>query len=236
MKIAYLVDTNVLHDWLFSYIPQVKQHDAYFNPKKAARIRDFMENNENPVYIPDLVWSEFLGVTLHKEMDVSASLNELKLHFRLLLGVIQQMELKIHENEHLTLFTTQSEKLGNAPFTDGAELVMDPGLIDENLFAWMKRSGQKKGGKEKLLDGMDAAIVFYLDGLAACHPEYRMMLFTGDFRIVRAFGRIRSHWKRFGFSQNTGAVFSFSEQVRTRTGNHPITLMRTARVNKVGLF
>ena len=235
-EIAYMLDTNILYEWLYSYIPQNKKNDSYFNPERASRIRQFMEHNENAIYIPDLVWSEFLGVTLHKDMDISNDLGQLKLRFRLLLGVIQQMEMVIQNNPQINIFSAQSENFTSSAFCNAAELATDIDLIDQNMFLWLKGKKPERT-TEKFLDGMDAVIVSYLDNLAANHPEKRIMLYTGDFRIFRGFSRIRSYWKRNGFSQNTGAICSLFTSVRTRNKiTHSSDVLILADVKELGLL
>ncbi len=235
-EIAYMVDTNVLYCWLFSFIPQVKQDDPYFKPAEAKRIKQFMEQNENTIYIPDLVWSEFLGVTLHKDMDVSNDLRQLKLHFRLLLGAIQQMEAVIQNKPQLKFFSAQSENFQSSPFANAAELATDIDLIDQRLFEQLKGKTIAKV-KEKFLDGMDAVIVAYLDNLAANHSEQRLMLYTGDYRMFRGFARIRSYWRRNGFSQNTGGICSLFPKVRTRNRiDYPSDVLVRADVKELGLL
>ncbi len=240
-EIAYMVDTNVLYDWLFSYIPQVKLADPHYNEsgkewrtkkfiKQVNRVKQFMELNENTIYIPDMVWSEFLGVTLHKDMDVSGNLNQLKLKFKLLLGVVQQLEAEIHKNPRLQFFSAQSEKFNSSPFADAAELATDIDLFDQDLFDILK-------SKAKFLDGMDAAIVYYLNNLAANHPEQRIMLYTGDKPMFKGFERIRNHWKCNDFSQNTGAVCSNNGTIQTCSRiDPPSDVLRKAAVRNLGLL
>lgn len=243
--IAYMLDTNVLCDWLESYIPQIKANDDYYktNPwqwtrfqKRLKRIRQFMEENENVIYIPDLVWSEFLGVTLHKDMDVSNDLRQLKRLFRDKMGVIQQMEMVIQKNPQIKIFSAQSENFQSSPFANAAELATDIDLIDQNTFFWLKGKNPERT-REKFLDGMDAVIIAYLDNLAANHPDQRIMLYTGDKRMFSGFARIRSYWQCNGFSQNTGAIYSFFDQVRTlsKVFYSPDVLIR-ADVKELGLL
>jgi len=245
--IAYMLDTNVLYDWLYSYIPQIKSSDPYYkhNPhkwthfkKRLSGIKQFMEHNENTIYIPDLVWSEFLGVMLHKDMDVSGDLHKLKLHFRLLLGVVQQMELLIQNSPNIHFFSPNSENFSSSPYADAAELVTDLDLFDQRLFKQLKNIGRDPNKiTEKFLDGMDAVIVTYLDGLAANHPEQRIMLYSGDYRLFLGFSRVRNYWKRYGFSQNTGAIFSSFNTVRSKNGlNHPATILRKKKVKTLGVL
>jgi hypothetical protein len=250
-EIAYMVDTNVLCDWLESYIPQIKANDDYYksdplkwanHQKKLKCIKQFMEQNENTIYIPDLVWSEFLGVTLHKDMDVSGDLRQLKQHFRLLMGVIQQMEAVIQNSPHLKIFSAQSENFQSSPFANAAELATDIDLIDQKLFDsfkrdWLKKSSYKKTKGAKFMDGMDAVIVAYLDNLAANHPEQRLMLYTGDIPMFNGVARIRSYWQRNGFSQNTGAICSLFPKVRTRNRNdYSSDVLIRADVKDLGLL
>lgn len=216
-EVVYLIDTNVLVDWLGAYVPSAQRTNSNFKPETAKRIRCFMEHNENTVFIPDLVWSEFLGTMLHKDLDVSGTLDDLKRRFRDLESVIAQMEFTIHERPQLQFFSWQLDGPPGSPFSNGAEYVRDLDLIDARTFDWLARLGSKKEIKtEKLLDGMDGVIVAYLDGLAGMQPDRMFVLYTGDFRVVRFFGRLRQYWKPFGFAQNTSVIYSRSESIRTR--------------------
>jgi len=247
VDIAYMLDTNVLYDWLYAYIPQIKLNDPYYknNPhkwnnfqKRLIGVKQFMEKNENVIYIPDLVWSEFLGVMLHKDMDVSGDHHKLKLHFRLLLGVVQQMEAVIQNNPNIKTFSPQSENFTSSPYANAAELVTDLDLVDQRLFNQLKNIGpDKQKIKEKFLDGMDAVIVTYLDGLAAKHPEQRIMLYSGDYRMFIGFPRVRTYWRRYGFAQNTGAIFSSFADIRTKNGTrHPASVLTEASVKMLGIL
>ena len=222
----------MLVDWLGAYVPSAQRTNSNFKPETAKRVRCFMEHNENTVFIPDLVWSEFLGTMLHKDLDVSGTLDDLKRRFRDLESVIAQMEFSIHERPQLKFFSWQVDGPSGSPFTNGAEYVRDLDLIDARTFDWLARlAGKKAVTTEKLLDGMDGVIVAYQDGLASKLPDRQVVLYTGDFRIVRFFGRLRHYWKPFGFAQNTSVIFSLSERTWTPKGEISADklLLKTAR-------
>ncbi|MGK5093680.1 hypothetical protein WDW89_16920 [Deltaproteobacteria bacterium TL4] len=206
MKI-YILDTNVLFQWIASYLPSVEQANEKFtpNPEVNNHIRNFCENTSDRIYVPDLVWCEFLGGILHKDMDVSKDLANLKLWFFKRESYVQQIE-RVILTKHEFYFFPQ----GLSPYPDAQDIVRDFDLIDDKTFQWM-RSGKDNTTKEKekILDGMDSAIIVYANELAKEHPSDQIILLTADYRMMKIFPRIRSRHKEW-FAQNTKAYYTKS--------------------------
>lgn len=229
--IIYMIDTNVLVDWLAALTPASENPKNHFDPKMGKRIRQFCENNAHQIHVPDIVWAEFLGVVLHKNMDVSQDLQHLRHWFQQRESYIQQIEAVLFEKH--TFFNWESDR---SPFPDADEVVRDLSLIDQKTFAWMSRSQNRAKGTEKLLDGMDAVIMIYLNELALKYPRKRVVLFTGDFRMFRVFSRIREHYRDPDFfARNTASTCSLFSTVRCscrHESDHTILMKPQIRCQK----
>ena len=130
--VIYMLDTNILVNWFYSRTPDFE--GSLLTPWQCqyiSDIRDFCEQNENDIYIPDLVWCEFLSVILHKEMELCADLDGLNQWFRDREIIIQQLELAIDGNPRLHRFLWAGTM---SPYVDAEVLVRDPELIDDNLY------------------------------------------------------------------------------------------------------
>jgi len=205
-EVIYLIDTNILFQWLAAYLPNIQSGNHGFEIVTAARIQRFMERGEQTIYVPDLVWAEFLAVLLHKEMDVSGGLDDLRLWFRQRESYIQQMQGLIQRRHR---FFQWSQPV--PPYPAAMILVRDLELIDTKTFAWLAGTTRaRQGGKEKLLDGMDAVILIYLHALATLHPQQRVVLYTADYRVARVLPRVREHHRAW-FAQNTDAHYALSK-------------------------
>ena len=206
----YLIDTNILFQWLAAYLPNVQSSNDNFQISTAIHIQRFMEQDNRIIYVPDLVWAEFYGVILHKDMDVSGDLDQLRHWFRQRETYIQQMERLIRLKHRF--FPWPREE---SPFRYATLLVRDLDLIDENTFGWLSNSKKaRKEGKEKLLDGMDSVLLVYLNALATLYPEKRAVLYTADYRLCRILPRVRKYHQVW-FAQNTDAKFAFQKARKT---------------------
>lgn len=214
----YLIDTNILIQWLAAYLPNVQSSNPHFQNETAIHIRWFMEKSNRTIYVPDLVWVEFLGVILHKDMDVSADLDQLRYWFRQREIYIQQMERLIRLKHRF--FSCPREE---SPFLHATLLVGDLNLIDDSTFGWLSkiRKVQNKG-KEKLLDGMDSVILIYLNALAKLNRDKRTVLYTADYRLCRILPRVRKYHQAW-FAQNTDTKFAFQKARKTYRMPTPIS-------------
>ena len=212
MKTLFLIDTNILFYWLAAYVPRIQLENRNFQIATAQRIQDFMERTEEGViHVPDLVWAEFVGVVLHKNMDVSADLDQLRLWFRQREGYIQQMQ-RVVLCRHRFFQWSGSD----SPYTVANLLTCDVDLVDEATFSWMVRLSKGRG-REKLLDGMDAVILAYLNTIAQSKPDSRVVLYTTDLRLARILPRVRDRHRDW-FAQNTDAECALFARTR-RSGD-----------------
>jgi len=213
-RIIYMLDTNVLCDWMTACNPQLMAEKHFVRPERARQIRAFCENNENRICIPDLVWAEFLSVMLHKDIDVSGDFAKTRQWVRNQETMVQQIEL----------------------MTENAPLLQDSDLINEVAFQWMKKNAkrrvrEKDRGKQKLLDGMDSVILIYLNELALENEKDIVVLYTADYPLWRIFSRIWSHHKDW-FQQNTGAVCAlFPVECPRCHHNNPHDILRRTRLS-----
>lgn len=225
--VAYMIDTNILIDWACALSPRLCGNDKWFDAKTAGRIRQFMEENQNPVYIPDLVWSEFLGVFLQKDLDMSLDLPKLKLRFRDLSGLVDQIDNKILGKPELKRVSVLDAGFIRSPFAVADELARDIQILsDQNLLNWLKRkSNQHRKGMEKILDGIDSALIGYLYCLAEITPGQKIHFYTSDRRVEMFFSHIRNIHQNF--PRNTG-VFDARRPMQNLSGrprpSHDLTL------------
>jgi hypothetical protein len=205
----YLIDTNILVQWLASYLPAVQSDNQYYQAQAAIRIKQFMEQDSPAIYVPDLVWAEFLGVVLHKDIDVSGDMDDLRHWFQQRESFIQQMERLIQKQQQFFVWSREE-----SPFRYANLLVRDPKLIDERTFQRLTRSRKaKETGKEKLLDGMDSVILMYLAALADLHPDKRVVLYTGDHRLASIVPRVRQYYP--WFANNTAGEYAYQMPARS---------------------
>ncbi len=204
-RTIYMLDTNVLYNWMTACNPRLMAKKHFVKPETARQIRAFCENNENRICIPDLVWVEFLSGMLHKDIDVSGNFAKVRQWIRNQETMAQQIELMIENAPHLEWFVWDSDI---SPYPDAAALLQDTALINEATFRWMKESARY--GKEKLLDGMDSVILIYLNELAVENEKDVVVLYTADYRLWRIFPRVRAYHKDW-FQQNTGACALFPD-------------------------
>ncbi len=198
----YLIDTNILIDWMAVYLPSVQSDNGFFQSRSAHRIKQFMEQNRYAIYVPDLVWAEFLGTILHKDINVSGDLDRLRHWFRQRESWVQYMEGLIQRQHHFFVWS-----LPESPFAYANRLVRDLNLIDERTFRWLTKSTRaKETGKQKLMDGMDSAILIYLNALANQHPDKRVVLYTADNPLSQILPRVRQYYP--WFAQNTAAQYA----------------------------
>lgn len=229
--VAYMIDTNVLVDWASALAPSLRNHDRNFDRKSAGRIRRFMEDNENFIFIPDLVWAEFLGVFLHKDMDMSLPLKELMRQFRLRSGIVNQMDKVIISKPDIQKISVMDSGFTRSPFVIADHLARNVDVLnDSNLHNWLIRMDAtsykhaKNKGKEKILDGVDSALIGYLCCLADIHPDKKIHLYTADRRIEMFFYQIRRIYEEF--PDNTGVFNSRKDMLNLSGKQTPVDALR----------
>ncbi|MBK1641981.1 hypothetical protein CKO12_08875 [Chromatium okenii] len=203
MKPIYLIDTNILCQWLTAYMPSFQQDNPHFRLVSANKIRQLIEGGDYRIYVPDVVWAEFLGVTLHKNMDVSADFEQFQFWLFRYQSYIKQMQGFIIR-QHQFFQWPDTKK---SPHVLAANLSDDAQLVNLPTFQWLKNKSEHYAGQIKLLDGMDATILIYLDALAQLHPQRIITLYTADKALAQILARVKvrhSDW----FAQNTAASYA----------------------------
>jgi len=202
VKTFYLVDTNILFNCLAAYVLRIQLENRHFQIATARRIQAVMERtDEGVIHVPDLVWAEFVGVVLQKNMDVSVDLDQLRLWFRQREGYIQQMQRMVLRRHRFWQWSGP-----DSPYVVAQRFTCDVDLIDQATFSWMAKLSRGRGS-EKLLDGMDAVILAYLNAIAQSKPESRVVLYTTDRRLALILPRVRDRHEDW-FAQNTDAEYA----------------------------
>lgn len=212
-----MIDTNVLCDWMASVCQNTQT-----NQERLQRSKNFCELNKNSIYIPDIVWIEFLSVFLQKDIDVSIDLNSTRQWIMKREAFVNQLELAIQELTHLEWFKWNAN---HAPYPDAERLVRGIGLINQSTFngMYMRRmrniekieNGEKRPPvpPNKLLDGMDSVILVYLNKLASDHPEKQILFYTGDLPLWGIVPRLKRYHNKW-FSQNIWSFNTIFPKVR----------------------
>lgn len=216
--VVYMLDTNILVSWA-----DALAGDGGVRGKKtnaaSRRIQRFCEENQNLIVVPDIVWVEFLAVTLHRQIDVNDDYETTLRRFRDRQTLAQQIEARMRNADNWRLDWEPDA----GPFADAQELLQDPNLIDIKIFEWLKRNAENRKKKyqsdmdrltNKILDGMDSAILVCLNDLASQeeNKNRQVVLYTADFPLWRVLGRVKKLHKSW-FAQNTSAVFAFFPKV-----------------------
>jgi hypothetical protein len=208
--VVYLVDTNILYIW--SRTLTSKPGETRDSCKIVQR---FCEENRNPIVVPDLVWVEFLSGMLHRDIDVHDDYETALRLFRDRQTLVRQIEQRMRDAGNWEL----DWEPDTSPFADAQEILQDPNLLDEATFQWMKENAAKRKKtyqadrdrlKNKILDGMDSAILICLNELASQerYRDHLAVLYTADYPFWRIFRRVKKLHRKW-FAGNTEAVFAF---------------------------
>lgn len=206
----YLLDTNVLINWAATVFPGLQEQFPNRNIDVATRNIAFFENNQNDIFIPDIVWTEFLSVIMHKEIDTSVDVTCTRKWMRDRETYVMQLETMIEELPHMHWFVWNGN---GSPYPDAAEVLLDTRLVNASTFRWMSRYG--KAGSAKLLDGMDSVILIYLNELALQNRDKKIVLYSADFPLCFILPRIRNLNKNW-FAKHTAAFCALFDSVRCR--------------------
>lgn len=236
--VVYLLDTNILVRWATVFTSGFQKMSDKRLKQNCLRTKDFCEQNENMIVVPDIVWTEFLSVMLHRNIDVDDDYMGTRRRFHGQQSLVQQIEQRIRSGPGRLLNWVPPDV---NPFHDAQELLYDPELIDMRTFEWMKRSAGKKRLKynpgvtdrltEKLLDGMDSAILIYLNELAHLdeNKERLVVLYTADYPFCRISRRIISRHKNW-FARNTTSACALFDKVfcmnRKCRANNDISILQ----------
>ncbi|MFP4423360.1 MAG: hypothetical protein ACLFRG_22745 [Desulfococcaceae bacterium] len=212
--VVYLVDTNILYSWKQTLISDPKN-----TPASHLRIKRFCEENQNPIVVPDIVWVEFLSGMLHRDIDVHDDYETALRLFRDQQTLVRQIEQRMRSAGNWEL----DWEPDTSPFADAQEILQDPNLLDKATFRWMKTNAEKRQKsyqadrdrlKNKILDGMDSAILICLNELASQerYRDHLAVLYTADYSFWRAFRRVKKLHRKW-FAGNTEAVFALFPKI-----------------------
>jgi hypothetical protein len=230
--VRYILDTNVLMD-LAQAMGQIK--NPIFNEKESNREKTLQRNtikfffkNKNQIIIPDIVWAEFQGVFLHKDINMDNP----QMWFRDRTTIVQQME-EMFRSASLDSFQFWVPQPDNLIYSDAQILTQDQHFIQECIQdrffgrklkdrsnkqnnALISNSGLgMKGayipGGAKILDGMDAVILAYAIDIATSYKDDICLLYTGDnflFQGYRVLQKMKQDEKDEDFPLNLHPVAS----------------------------
>lgn len=210
-KTIYLLDTNILINWAVARFPGLQDQFFFANISVAEQSRRFLENSQNDIFIPDVVWTEFLSVFLHKDIDTSINLAHTKKWLRDRETYIQQIEALVEDLPRMHWFLWEGT---GSPYPDASEILLDTELINSRTFGWLSKHG--KVATAKLLDGMDSIILIYLNELANQHKDKNVVLYSADFPLCFILPRIR-HLNKSWFEKQTAAFCALFPNVRCRS-------------------
>jgi hypothetical protein len=116
-------------------------------------------------------------------------------------------------------------------FNDSCILMQENNFLNEKLYNQIKKNPQRtRDGFDciKLLDGMDSAILMYLNALASGSPDKQFILYTADyplFRITESVSRENKSWVAGNFK----SVFALFSTLRCRICSHdnPVSVLST---------
>jgi predicted nucleic acid-binding protein len=218
--VIFMLDTNILVKWMRSYMDDM-------NPSNL-RIREFCENTHQPIVIPDIVWLELISFFVHKNIKLGVDWEETVRNFRDKQTLVQQLEQLIRNRPNWTFLW--HPKIYDTPFKNATRLMQDHKLLDEHQFNRMVKRAEKKYEKDspKLLDGLDSAILMYVNEIALANPNAQVILYTADYPLSCI---ANSHsWKEQAWiARNFKSVYSLHRTLRCRTcrWDNPTTVLYT---------
>ncbi len=201
--VIYVLDTNVLVEWISHYGEGARVHGHQVNKRDPDWAQRFCEENENRILIPDLVWAEFLALMLQKGMDRDQDYDQFRLWFRNQESWVQHLEDRMEAEGSLIERYDWPYARAGLPFQRAEILVRDPQLFDQQQYEadhtfWLKKQATLKESKRELerwkgkgLDGMDALIIIYANQIALDHPKTPVVLWSGDWSVCQRVPLIR---------------------------------------------
>jgi len=172
----YVLDTNVLFNWVLSYVAEAARLGCGEREKLTAS-RRFCEERSRDILVPGVVWAELHGVFLHKDIVVE--------HYRRWHRDRKTALRRIyshvwHEDAHI--------RLGDNDFD--LDLVTNischevPKRLVQEVIERLRRSRRTEtGGLRKLLDGMDAAVLASAWAAAGASPHRVVYLVSDDWGL-----------------------------------------------------
>ena len=178
-KPLFVVDTNILFEWVLSYYKDSLADSA---PQKRAMrraARRFFETEDNEIVIPGIVLTELHGVFMQKDID----LNRYPLWYRNRRAALSVVHRAIFgQARHITLGEYDYD--GDFAHELCIAKIDHAGLTELRRRERFRSTGSRNGGRapriNKFLDGMDSAILAIAWGLASRHPARSVRLMTLD--------------------------------------------------------
>lgn len=219
--VVFMLDTNILIRWMQAY-----QQDA---TDANLRIRSFCENASHTIVVPDIVWVELISCLVHKNILLGADWDETCRNFRNNQTMVQQLEQLIL-NRPNWLLQWHPDDIGSV-FNDSCGLMQENNFLTERLYNQIKKNPQKtKDGMDciKLLDGMDSAILMYLNALASGSPDKQFVMYTADYLLFRITESV-SRENKSRVVDNFKSVFALFSTLRCRICRHdnPVSVLST---------
>ncbi len=205
-NVLYLVDTNILFDLAKHFVPTAAL--SHKDNRRAAATYQFIKSHRH-VWVPDLVWIEFLSAFLHKGIDVSTDLAGTRKWLRDQQTAVQQVKACLVAHGVHFYFGDRIDDL----FAMAKQLLTDMPACMQREFVFMQsgarhayEKGWIKGMVGKMLDGMDSVILAYLHGLAMENPDCTVKLRTNDLPLYHFFPAIKAHHAWFARNAHTQLV------------------------------
>ncbi len=205
--VIFMLDTNILVKWMQSYLNEP-------NPSNL-RIQEFCENSSQPIIVPDIVWLELISFFVHKNIKLGADWEETVRNFRDKQTLVQQLELLIRNRANWTF--QWHPKIYDTPFKNAIRLMQDHNLLDEQQFNRMVKRVEKNYEKDspKLLDGLDSAILMYVNEIALANPNAQVILYTADYPLS-CIANSHSWKKQPWIARNFKSVYPLHRTLRCR--------------------
>lgn len=209
----FLVDTNVL-------INTARATTMGDTRNKIVRCKTFFQQYSQQIGVLDLIWNEFLGVYLHKNINF----NDYDIWLRNRQSFVEQMFRGIIHGKskyicinnkkafkHLftlaqdfsfTIHTKGFAKVIHAAIDESFEEAMTKAQdqIDESRLQYLQEARINHWNNGKIFDGMDGALALYVHLVTKTFSQYKTILVTED-RYLKT-GMNVCHNEEFVFDNN----------------------------------
>ncbi len=166
----YILDTNILF-YIADYHAEFKKNKA--RNKKA---KEFYSQLGSQIYILDLVWAEFLGGFLHKNINFK----DYQFWYRNRRSAVEEMYLNL-VREDINYISIKDRK----EYQDVFELAREfSNSINHNIVGKIDYFDENNYRK-KILDGMDAVIAVYAYLISQIRTSNDIALITADKNLKR---------------------------------------------------
>ena len=193
-KQMFVIDTNVL-EYMVTY--QLPKRYSDYRTKQCAKI---YQKRKNDIYILDLIWTEFLGVCLHKGINF----NNYEVWYRNRRSAVEKLYrdlvvndvnyIKVADKDNYSKLFEVAHNFADSLHLDGfAEKLKKDQLnsLQGKRRRAMRQHNQSRANDlkykidkiktdAKLFDGIDGALAAYTYLVAEEYPEREVILVTGD--------------------------------------------------------